>query len=267
MTVSHQARGLLRAAPRTGGARWIAVTGGKGGVGKTLLAVQLALGAARAGRRTLLVDADPGLGNVGVHLRLAPQRTLDDVLLGRCRARDAMLPGPGGLELIAGASGSPALGSAGPAALAELFAAVAAAAAAHDVVICDTGAGIGPAVIEAVRRADVTLAVTTPDAAAVTDCYALCKVLQAERIAVPRLVVNRVRSRDDALRTAARLTTVCTRFLGCTPELHGWLHDERSLELAVAAQRPWQPQGAAPAADDLRALIASMLSLLPAKPR
>ena len=102
--VIHQARDLeaaiIRPAPRR--TPWIAVSGGKGGVGKTLVAVNLAILIARAGYRALLVDLDPGLANVDVHLRMAPEFTIEDLAEGACSMEEAILGGPAGLKVLAG---------------------------------------------------------------------------------------------------------------------------------------------------------------------
>jgi flagellar biosynthesis protein FlhG len=104
---SHQAAQL--AIPRPSPTPWLAIAGAKGGVGKTTLAVQLALHFARGGHRTLLVDFDPGCGNVGVHLRLSAPLDLEDVATGACAARDAVVDGPSGLGVLLGRSGPTAL--------------------------------------------------------------------------------------------------------------------------------------------------------------
>lgn len=248
---------------------WVAVAGAKGGVGKTLLAVNLALQLARAGQRTLLVDFDPGCGNVDVHLRLSPRRTLEDVLAGRCPPAAALVDGPGGLRVLAGRSGSSRLAArlADDAARPGVLAAVGDAAAGLDVVVCDTGAGIGPAVLAVAGRAELVLGATTPEPSALTDTYALCKVLHRRGRPLPRLVVNRVRSRDEAMRTAGRLATVCARFLAAPCELLGWVRDDPELERSVFEQRPFALHGHGEALADLRALAAATRSALPPLPR
>jgi flagellar biosynthesis protein FlhG len=259
----RQADGLrdLGGAPRT---PWVAVAGAKGGVGKTALAVNLALLFARAGHRTLLVDLDPGCGDVDVHLRFAPAFTVEDLAAAVCTPAQAIVDGPAGLRILAGRSGSPALCTADAAILARTLDAVERAAAGHDVVVCDTGAGIGPAVLAVAERADLVLGVTTPEPAAVTDAYALCKRLQQRGRPMPRLVVNAVRSRDEAMRTAARLGAVCERFLGAGCALLGWVHADERLARSVALQQPFALSGQGPAQDDLRSLAAAVLSALPA---
>lgn len=263
---ADQAAGLLLLRPRPAPtAPWIAVAGGKGGVGKTLIAVNLALLAARAGRRVLLVDLDPGLGNVDVQLRLAPAYTVEDVASGACSPADAVVEGPGGVRVLAGRNGSPKLASGDTAFLADVLAAVARCAAVSgcDLVVCDTGAGIGPAVLAAAERADLVLGVTVPEPAALTDAYALCKLLHLRGRPLPRLVVNRVRSRDEALRTAGKLAAVCRKFLGQDAPVLGWLQRDARLEQSVAEQRPFVLAGVGGALEDLQGLCAGALSALP----
>ena len=268
----HQASALLQPQPQlppaspSQPAPWLALVGAKGGVGKTTLAVNLALLLARAGHRVLLADLDPGCGNVAVHLRLPIANDLEAVARGDCAVADAIVRGPLGLGVLGGRSGSPAFAQ--DAALVDrALAAIAAAAQAFDVVVVDTGAGIGPATLAAATRADLALAVTTPDPAALTDTYALCKVLHQQCRPLPRLVANRVQSRDDAMRTAARLATVARKFLGTESRLLGWVGDDRLLQLSCTEQRPHALHGQGPALDDLRSLCAAVLADLPAMVR
>jgi flagellar biosynthesis protein FlhG len=258
-----QARGLVGTAAALPRAPWVAVTGAKGGVGKTLLSVNLALLLARAGHRTLLADLDAGCGDVDVHLRLGSVHSVEDLALGACDPAAALVQGPAGLQVLAGRSGSPLLAGGDLAVLERAFAGIRAAARNSDVVICDTGAGIGPATIGTAERADLVLAVTTPDVASLTDTYALCKVLHARGRPLPRLVVNRVRSRDEAMRTAGKLTTVARKFLQAEVALLGFVHQDGLLELSAAEQRPFALHGQGAVMEDLRGLCAAVLGMLP----
>lgn len=261
---ADQAHGLRRpAADAAAPPPLLAITGAKGGVGKTLLSVNLALLLARAGHRTLLVDLDPGLGNVDVHLRLSPLLSIEDLARGSCTVAEALLDGPSGLRVLCGRSGSPALANGDPALLQGVLAAVDRAAAGFDVVVADTGAGIGPCVLAVAERADLVLSVTTPEPASLTDTYALGKLLHQRGRPLPRLCVNRVRSRDEAMRTAGKLATVCRKFLAAECQLLGWLQRDPLLELSVAEQRPFALHGLGPALEDLRALGAAALAALP----
>lgn len=260
----HSRAGGDRADPgRPRPAPWVTVTGGKGGVGKTLIAVNLSLLAARAGYRTLLLDLDPGLANVDVHLRLHPTHAVEDVLSGACPLDPALLTGPSGLRVLAGRSGSTRLLETDGTALGAALQALAPTVRDFDLVVCDTGAGIGPAVMAALQRADLALAVTQPDPSSVTDTYALCKLLQQRARPLPGLVFNRVRSRDEALSSSGKLAAVCRRFLDREPPLLGWLREDRAIEQSVRTQHPFALLGAGEPLEDLRALLACTTSRLP----
>lgn len=259
--VAHQASALAALDARPAPAPWLAVAGAKGGVGKTMLATNLALLLARAGHRTLLVDFDPGCGNVAVHLRLHGRRDLDDVAAGACRPHEAVLDGPAGVRVLLGRSGSTRL-LADDARLRALTA-IGELAGDVDVVVVDTGAGVGPATLAVAERADVVLGVATPDAAALTDAYALCKVLHHRGRPLPALVVNRVHDRDEAMRTAAKLHAVARRFLGAGTTLCGWVAHDPLVERSIAEQRPVALLGRGPGLDDLRAVLAAALASMP----
>ena len=223
----------------------LAITSGKGGVGKTVISVNLALRLAQSGKRVLLIDLDPGLANVDVHLRLHAERCVDDVLQGHCEAEDAILVGPAGLWIMPGGSLSTRPNSApheprdrlGPTRLIERLERV---LPSIDLVILDTGAGVGPWVEGALELADKTIVVTQSDPASVTDAYALIKLgARLRPDSQPSLTINRVQNREEALRTATRLRKVTQRFLGFEPELLGWLHDHASVTKSVQQQRPF----------------------------
>ena len=274
--VDHQAAGLLRPAPtaRNASSRapWVTVAGGKGGVGKTLLSVNLAVLAARTGRRVLLVDFDPGLANIAVHLRLAPRFDLADLISGHCSSAEAVTNGPAGLGVICGRSGDPTLAGGGEhdaeTSVKRALAAIDAAATAYgaDLVLVDTGAGIGPSVIRAAGRAAASLCVTTPEPSALTDAYALIKVLRGEHPSARiSLVLNRTQDRDEALRLAGRMQQITRRFLGFEPDFAGGLREDRELARSVAEQVPAAVAGTGRGFDELRALLASVLSNLPTR--
>lgn len=262
--MNGQARGLLErpvVLPRPP-APWVAVSGGKGGVGKTLIAVNLALGLRRLGHKTLLVDFDPGLGNIDVHLRLSAPFDLEHLADGACEPWQAVVDGPGRLRVVLGRSGSPRLSSGDVAFLQRALDAVAVAAHGCDVVVCDTGAGIGPAVLEVCRRARMTLGVTTPDPAAITDAYALGKVLRRHDLPLPYLVVNQAKSSAQASRIAERLGHATERFLASPLPHLASLRSDPGLAASVLHQRPFATQGEGEAADALRALAVATATML-----
>ena len=258
---THQARGLQ--IPRPGRTPMLAIAGAKGGVGKTMLATNLALLLARAGHRTLLVDFDPGCGNVGVHLRLSATHDLEAVARDEAPVREALVDGPGGIRVLLGRSGSTWLAGDDASARDRALRAILDVSREFAVVVVDTGAGIGPATLAVAERADLVLGVTTPDAPALTDAYALCKVLHRRGRPLPRLVVNRVRNRDEAMRTAARLTAVARKFLDAEVVASGWVADDPLVARSIQDQQPLALFGQGTGLDDLRSVCAEALAALP----
>jgi flagellar biosynthesis protein FlhG len=257
--VASQARGLA-------GPPVLAIASGKGGVGKTVVAVNLGVQFGRSGYRPLLVDLDPGLANCAVHLRLAPQRTLDDVVHAGTEPQHCVIEGPAGMSLLPGSSASEALAAMNAAAYGTLLERLTQSFRGHGLVVLDNGAGIGPGPLTAIQRSDLLLLVTTPEPGALTDAYALLKVMQRTGIATPTvLCINRVRGRDEALRAATRLRQVVARYLGSEPpELVGWLTEHHEIERSVRRQLPLllSPNGSP--GEDLRAMAAALLARLPA---
>ena len=262
---TNQADGLT-AIPRKR-TPWLCVAGAKGGVGKTMLASNLALLLARAGYRTLLVDFDPGTGNVGVQLRLQAEHDLEDVAEQRCTVREAIAQGPGRLKVLLGRSGPSGLTTAAPTEIAALLRAIRTASQDFDVVVFDTGAGLNPATLSVAEQSDLTLGVTTPEVTSLTDAYALCKVLHARGAQLPQLVVNRAQSRDEALRTAVKLNSVTEKFLSERSHLAGWVCDDQQISQSTRDQRPLTLFGQCQGLEDLRSLCAAALAALPAMTR
>ena len=150
----------------------IAVTGGKGGVGKTNVSVNLSLALADLGRRVMLLDADLGLANVDVLLGLTAKRTLADVINGECDLRDVLLQGPGGIRIVPAASGTQSMVQLSPMQHAGLIQAFSEISDNLDVLVIDTAAGIGDSVVSFVRAAQEVIVVVCDEPASVTDAYA-----------------------------------------------------------------------------------------------
>ncbi|MCY0886026.1 MAG: P-loop NTPase, partial [Firmicutes bacterium] len=210
--------GRIREQIRQGGssgARVLAITSGKGGVGKTTLAVNLALDLVLKGERVILLDADLGLANVNILLGIEPRHTLWDVVEGSRGLADIVEPGPYGLKLVPGASGLAALARLDPPTLDALVSGFRELDRACDWLIADTGAGIAPGVLAFALAADAVLVVTQPEPTALTDAYGLIKALWAEGYTgAVQLVVNRVRNERQGLEVAGRLKELARRALG-----------------------------------------------------
>jgi flagellar biosynthesis protein FlhG len=218
--------------------RAIAVASGKGGVGKTNVVANLALAFRRRGLRVILVDADLGLANLDTLLGVNPRATLRHVLHGECAMRDVLVEGPGGIRIVPAASGFEDLTQLTDAQRLLLLEQVDSLEGEFDVLLVDTGAGISPNVLFFATAAHETLVVVTPEPTALTDAYALVKVL-ATRYAEHRfaVLVNMARGDFDAKRTFTHLSRVAERFLHVSLRYVGYVPFDAELPEAVRRQR------------------------------
>ena len=199
-------------------ARILALTSGKGGVGKTFLSANLAASLARRGRRVLVLDADLGLANLDVVLNLHPKITLHDVFTGKVDLEDAILPAPGGFSVLLAGSGLVEYSRLTPEVRDQLVRIIDTLAPRFDHILIDTGAGISDVVLYAVSLADDVLVLATPEPTSMTDAYATIKVLatQQQRRKI-LLVVNQVGRSGEGRAIRGQLQLVVDRFV--TPML------------------------------------------------
>jgi flagellar biosynthesis protein FlhG len=215
-------------------ARIMAVTSGKGGVGKTFVSANLAAALARLGERVLVLDADLGLANLDVALNLFPKITLHDVFTGRHALDEAILPAPGGFSVLLAGSGMVEYSRMTPELREQLQQVVAEVAARFDRVLLDTGAGISDVVLYTVSLADEVLVVATPEPTAITDAYATIKVLATTQgRAELRLVVNQTRRNGEGRGVHGQLQQVLDRYVA--PTLQGGLRLNLLGEVPVDA--------------------------------
>ena len=174
-------------------AQIMAVTSGKGGVGKTFLAANLAAALAARDKKVLVLDADLGLANLDVVLNLQPKVTLHDVFTGRVPLEQAILAAPGGFSVLLAGSGLVEYSRLTPEIREQLQNVVDTVAPRFDFILLDTGAGISDVVLHAISMADDVIVIATPEPTSMTDAYATIKVLavQQQRYKI-RLVVNQV---------------------------------------------------------------------------
>ena len=217
----------------------IAVTGGKGGVGKTSVSLNLATGLAAAGKRVMLLDGDLGLANVDVLLGLSPRYTLAHVLSGERTLDEILVKAPQGFSIVPAASGAADLAGMGGAGHLGLVQAFSTLAARIDVLIIDTAAGIAPGVLQFSQAAQHVLVVICDEPASLTDAYALIKVLSrnhgVERF---RILANMTRGAGAGLALFRKLEKVTGRFLDVTLEFAGEIPDDEQMRRAIRAQRP-----------------------------
>jgi len=222
-----------------GPVRVIAVSGGKGGVGKTTVAVNLATALTLAGQRVMLLDGDLGLANVDVLLGLAPRYTLAHVLAGERTLEEILLETPSGLRVAPAASGVARMASLGPAEHAALVRAFSGLASQLDTLVVDTSAGIAEGVLQFSQAAQHVLVVLRDEPASITDAYALIKVLSRERgVQRFRVVVNMTREPGQGMAVFQRLQRVALRYLEVAVEYVGEIPDDLWLGRAVREQRP-----------------------------
>ena len=195
-------------------AKVLAVTSGKGGVGKTFLSANLAAGLSARGKRVLVLDADLGLANLDVVLNLFPKVTLHDVFTGKVQLDDAILPAPGGFSVLLAGSGLVEYSRLTPEVREQLLRIVETIAPRYDYILLDTGAGISDVVLYAVSIADEVIVLATPEPTSMTDAYATIKVLatQQQRREI-RLVVNQVGRVGEGRTIRGQLQLVIDRFV------------------------------------------------------
>jgi len=195
-------------------ARIIAITSGKGGVGKTFVSANLAAALTRHGLKVLVLDADLGLANLDVVLNLFPKITLHDVFTGKAALEDAVLPGPGGFSVLLAGSGMVEYSHLTPEIRAKFLQVVEAMAPRFDVVLLDTGAGISDVVLFSVSMADEVMIVATPEPTSLTDAYAAIKVLATQQKRQQmRLIINQAVRAGDGRAITGQLQQVLNRFV------------------------------------------------------
>lgn len=189
--------------------RIIAITSGKGGVGKTNISVNMAIAYAQLGKKVILIDGDLGMANVNVLLNVVPQYNLMHVINKKKTMKEIILDTEFGIKFIAGANGFSKIANLSKEEL-EYFAKQFSTLGNADIIIIDTGAGIANNVLQFVAAADEVYVVTTPEPTAITDAYGIIKIITTEivdRTVNLKLLVNRVHSADEGKRISDRIIT------------------------------------------------------------
>ena len=248
-------------------ARIIAVSSGKGGVGKTTMAVNLAVQLSRMDRKVVLLDADLGTANADVICNVAPSNNLAHVVAGRKTIDQAIINAPGGFELIPGASGLAQIANLSDFERARLMQQLKTLEDTRDIILIDTGAGVSPNVLGFLAASDEILLVTTPEPTAITDCYALVKTL-SRKVDIGgairanasqgsssgsqsvssgasgdgpdlRLLVNMVRDEAEGKIIYDRISAVCRKFLGISPRYAGHICSDPRVQLSIRRRSPF----------------------------
>jgi flagellar biosynthesis protein FlhG len=221
--------------------RIIAVSSGKGGVGKTNIAINLAIAYAKIGKKVIVMDADLGLANVNVVLGVIPKYNLYHLIRRQKKLRDIIMDTDYGIQIVAGASGFSKIAN-----LSEeernTFIQELHELSSADIVIIDTGAGVSNNVISFIAAADDVIIVTTPEPTAITDAYGIIKIIATEIENLDlglKLVVNRVASVSEGKRVANRVISIAGHFLNLKVDYLGFVFQDKLVHNAVINQKPF----------------------------
>tara|TARA_B100000614_G_C14537763_1_gene489055 strand:- start:658 stop:1530 length:873 start_codon:yes stop_codon:yes gene_type:complete len=221
--------------------RIITVASGKGGVGKTNVATNLALAYGAMGQKVVLMDADLGLANVNVVLGIIPKYNLYHVIRKQKQMRDILMDTDYGIQIVAGASGFAKIAN-----LSEEerqgFIEELQHLSDADVIIIDAGAGVSNNVLAFVAAADEAIIVTTPEPTAITDAYGIIKIIATEIDNLNlglKLIVNRVKSVTEGKKVAERVINIAGQFLNLKIDYLGYVYDDPSVQQAVVKQKPF----------------------------
>ncbi|MBR0103169.1 MAG: MinD/ParA family protein [Selenomonadaceae bacterium] len=229
--------------------RVIAITSGKGGVGKTNLAVNLAIGLQLAGQRVMVIDADIGMANVNLLMGSVANRSLVDLLSDDVQLEDVIEDGAAGVKYISGVAGVEAALNVNRLAQKKLHKKLGRCSEMADIIIIDTGAGLNRNVIEFVLAAEEVLLITTPEPTALADAYAVIKAYSTytERRNI-KLVVNRIRDEEECYEVTDKINQTTKNFLGLTVDCLGYIYEDKVVREAVQMQEPFlivNPESAA----------------------
>lgn len=218
--------------------RVIVVSSGKGGVGKSTVALNIALCLCIRGKKTLLMDADMGLANIDIMLGLVPKYNIHHMIQGKKSLKEIIISGPDGLNIIPGGSGIVELADLGENDLKRIIVELGKLDGEFDYMIIDTGAGISSNVLSFLLSADDVIFVTTPEPTSMTDAYGMVKAIarrsQGKTI---YLIVNRVADNTEGVLIAEKFKLVCERFLNLKIDILGHVVNEPMVSEGIRRQQ------------------------------
>ncbi len=221
--------------------RIIAVTSGKGGVGKTNISTNMAIAYAKMGKNVIVIDADLGLANVNVMMNIIPKFNLYHVMKKQKKMSDIIIDTEYGIKFVAGASGFSKIANMEEAERSDFIKELYTLAEA-DIIIIDTSAGVSKNVLSFVAAADEVVIVTTSEPTAITDAYGIIKIIATEVENYDlnlKMVVNRVNSALEGKKIAERMIQIVAQFLNLKVEYLGFIYNDPAVEQAVLKQKPF----------------------------
>lgn len=230
--------------------RIIAVSSGKGGVGKTNISINLAIAYGQLGKKVIVMDADLGLANVNVILGLIPKFNLYHLIRRQKNMSDIIMDTDYGIKIVAGASGFSKIANLTDEER-DYFINELSALSDADVIIIDTSAGVSHNVLGFIAAADEAIIVTTPEPTAITDAYGIIKIIATEIDNLNlglKLIVNRVKSVTEGKKVAERVINIAGQFLNLKVDYLGYVYDDQGVGSAVLHQKPFiiaEPNGKA----------------------
>lgn len=221
--------------------RIITITSGKGGVGKTNVATNMAITYAQMGKKVIVVDADLGLANVNVMMNIIPQYNLYHVMRKQKTMAEIIQETEYGIRLVAGASGFSKIANMGEEERVNFMNEIYTLSDA-DIIIIDTSAGVSKNVLGFVAAADEVVVVTTPEPTSITDAYGIIKIIATEVDNLNinlKMIVNRVSSAAEGKRVADRMIAIAAQFLNLKLEYLGFIYNDPLVPHAVLRQKPF----------------------------
>lgn len=247
MDQAEKLRNLIKAEnirrPQHPTARVIAVTSGKGGVGKSNTAINLAIQFKKKGQRVVILDADFGLANIEIMFGTVPKNNLRDLIYQNMKIKDIITWGPADVGFISGGSGITELYNLSKEYLTYIIQNMAELDSIADIIIIDTGAGISDAVLEFLVASGEIILVTTPEPTSITDSYSLLKALDrhprySKELTSVSMMANKVIDQEDGQMLFNKLNAVVTKYLKMPISYLGAIPEDTQLAKAVMQQTP-----------------------------
>ncbi|MBQ3825184.1 MAG: MinD/ParA family protein [Spirochaetaceae bacterium] len=220
--------------------RVIAITSGKGGVGKTSIAINMAIAYAQTGKKVILIDCDMGMANVNVMMGIMPQYNLIHVINGQKKMSEIIQNTEFGIKFVAGANGFSKIANLSSQEL-DNFAKQFKTLGDADIIIIDTGAGVADNVLKFIAAADEVFVVTTPEPTAITDAYGIIKIITTElnKGIQLNLIVNRAKNAAEGKRISERIINIVGQFLNFKVNYIGYVYDDPSVQNSITRQKPF----------------------------